>query len=70
LILTSSSAEARNFVVAKTGSDTNTGDAAHPFLTIQHAANIAYPGDTITIRAGLYRERIDPCEAERRRPAG
>jgi alpha-N-arabinofuranosidase len=59
-ILTSSSAEAREIIVAKTGLDTNSGDAAHPFLTIQHAANSAYPGDTITVRAGVYRERVDP----------
>ena len=59
-ILAGSSAEAREIFVAKTGSDTNVGDAAHPFLTIQHAADVAYPGDTITVHAGVYRERVDP----------
>lgn len=59
-ILAGSSAQAREIVVAKTGSDTNAGDAAHPFHTIQHAADMAYPGDTITVHAGVYRERVNP----------
>jgi len=58
--LAGSSAQARDIFVAKTGSDTNAGDAAHPFLTIQHAAEMAYPGDTINVHAGVYRERVDP----------
>jgi alpha-N-arabinofuranosidase len=53
-------AEAREIVVGKNGSDTGTGDAAHPFLTIQRAADLAIPGDTITVGAGVYRERVDP----------
>jgi Right handed beta helix region/Glycoside hydrolase 120, insertion domain len=59
-ILAGSFAEAREIFVAKTGSDTNVGDAAHPLLTIQHAADVAYAGDTITVHAGVYRERVDP----------
>jgi len=31
-----------------------------PFLTIQAAANIAQPGDVITVHRGIYREHIDP----------
>ena len=46
--------------VAPTGNDTNPGTAAAAFRTIQHAAELAQPGDTITVHAGIYRERINP----------
>lgn len=46
--------------VATTGDDANPGTASAPFRTIQHAANVARPGDIITVRAGIYRERIAP----------
>ena len=50
----------RNFYVAKNGSDTNTGTKEKPFLTIQAAANIAQPGNTIIVQEGVYRERVNP----------
>ncbi len=59
-VLMVSSVQAREIVVAKNGVDTNSGDAAHPVLTIQRAANLANPGDTVTVHAGIYREHIDP----------
>jgi hypothetical protein len=41
--------------VATNGNDDNTGRTTHdPLRTIQRAANIAQPGDTIYIRAGTY----------------
>lgn len=46
--------------VAKTGSDRADGSAEHPFLTINHAAQIARPGDTVIVHAGTYREWVDP----------
>jgi len=58
--LSSCVAESREIFVAKYGADTSSGDAESPFLTIQRAADVAHPGDTITVRAGVYRERIDP----------
>jgi alpha-N-arabinofuranosidase len=51
---------AAEFHVALDGKDTNPGTAAAPFRTIQHAANLAHPGDVITVHAGVYRERISP----------
>ncbi len=45
------------FYVATNGSDTrNSGlDAAHPFATIQHAADLAtHPGDTVHVAPGNY----------------
>ncbi|MCX7819112.1 MAG: DUF1565 domain-containing protein [Kiritimatiellae bacterium] len=46
--------------VATTGDDANPGTAAAPFRTIQRAADLALPGDVITVHAGIYRERVNP----------
>ena len=46
--------------VAKGGKDANVGTAASPFLTIQKAADVAQPGDTVTVHEGVYRERVNP----------
>ena len=46
--------------VAKHGSDSNQGSLKNPFLIIQKAADVAQPGDTVTIHEGIYRERINP----------
>ncbi|MBR3506397.1 MAG: DUF1565 domain-containing protein, partial [Lentisphaeria bacterium] len=46
--------------VSKTGSDRNPGTAAQPFATIQRAADLAMPGDTVIVHAGEYREWVDP----------
>ena len=43
-----------NYFVAKTGSDNNTGTSVSPFLTIQKAANVVNPGDTVFVRDGNY----------------
>jgi len=51
---------AGEYHVAKGGSDNNDGRADLPFLTIQAAANVAQPGDTITVHRGTYRERVNP----------
>jgi hypothetical protein len=46
--------------VATTGSNTNPGTITRPFQTIQHAANVAQPGDTVDIFGGTYREQVTP----------
>jgi alpha-N-arabinofuranosidase len=51
---------ARELHVAVTGDDAVDGSAALPLRTIQAAASRAMPGDVITVREGVYRERIDP----------
>jgi len=51
---------ATEFHVAVTGKDTDAGTPSAPFRTIQHASDLAQPGDTITVHAGTYRERINP----------
>lgn len=44
--------------VSTTGDDANEGRAARPFKTIAKALTIATPGDTVCVRAGVYRERV------------
>jgi len=46
--------------VAVSGNDSNKGTKKAPLKTIQRAADLAQPGDVITVHAGVYRERIDP----------
>jgi hypothetical protein len=46
--------------VSEKGSDQNPGSAQRPFRTISAAAQVAEPGDVITVHAGTYRERINP----------
>ncbi|MHB8863529.1 MAG: carbohydrate-binding protein [Pirellulaceae bacterium] len=46
--------------VATSGNDANRGTDAAPLRTIQRAAELAQPGDVITVHAGTYRERINP----------
>ena len=42
------------------GSDSNKGTKESPFRTINHAAQIAYPGDKIIVHEGVYREWVKP----------
>lgn len=52
--------QAMEYHVAVTGKDDNRGTKDMPLRTIQRAADLALPGDTITVHAGVYRERITP----------
>lgn len=56
-----SSSTGQTLHVAKNGSDSNPGTEAEPFLTINHAAELAQPGDTVLVHAGLYRETVKPA---------
>ena len=60
LALTLDLALAKEFHVSVIGDDKDKGSAAKPFKTISAAAQVAQPGDTITVHAGVYRERIAP----------
>ncbi|HEX3628546.1 MAG TPA: right-handed parallel beta-helix repeat-containing protein [Verrucomicrobiae bacterium] len=51
---------ATEFNVATNGNDANSGNPQNPFRTIQHAADVAQPGDVITVHGGVYRERVNP----------
>lgn len=52
--------QAREFHVATHGDDANRGTRSAPLRTIQKAADVAQPGDVITVHEGVYRERINP----------
>ena len=53
-------ADARNYYVSNTGNDNAAGTFNAPFLTINKAAEMAMPGDTIIVRGGVYREWVKP----------
>ncbi len=46
--------------VDKAGNDNNPGSKGSPFLTINKAAQVARPGDTVIVHAGTYREWVQP----------
>lgn len=45
---------------SSSASDLNIGSAIAPFRTLEKAASVAKPGDTIIIREGVYRETLTP----------
>jgi len=55
-----SRAAAIEYHVAVDGRDDAPGTAAEPFRTIQRAADLAQPGDVVTVHEGIYRERVNP----------
>ncbi|MBN2325888.1 MAG: right-handed parallel beta-helix repeat-containing protein [Candidatus Omnitrophica bacterium] len=50
----------REFHVSVHGSDDNDGSLSNPLRMISAAAQLAQPGDVITVHEGTYRERITP----------
>jgi hypothetical protein len=58
-LLPASAFAAASYYVSKTGADTNPGTEQQPWLTIQHAANVAAPGSTVYVHAGTYPERVN-----------
>ncbi len=46
--------------VSVKGNDNNEGSSVKPFRTISQAANVAMPGDIVTVHTGVYREQITP----------
>lgn len=51
---------AKEFHVSTMGRDESEGSISKPFKTISAAAQVARPGDVITVHEGVYRERVDP----------
>lgn len=47
-----------NYFVAPTGNDAGPGTWKRPWKTIQHAADLAGPGDTVYVRKGVYHELV------------
>ncbi len=60
LLVAHATLSAAELHVAITGKDSNPGTPEAPLRTIQRAADLAQPGDVITVHEGVYRERIDP----------
>ena len=61
---------AREYHVSVKGSDKNDGSVSKPLKTISAAVLFAFPGDTITVHSGTYREWINPVrggESEQKR---
>jgi len=54
-LLAPARAQATEYFVAPTGSDTNPGTMAQPFATIQKGHDVAVAGDTVWLRAGTYK---------------
>ena len=60
LAIVMTSGQAREYHVSVKGNDNGTGAESAPFRTINRAAQAAYPGDVITVHAGVYREWVNP----------
>ncbi len=60
LVCSAAMLDGAEFHVAIKGGDTNAGTRRLPLRTIQRAADLAQPGDTITVHEGVYRERVNP----------
>ena len=50
------------YYVSPNGCDSAAGTIEAPFRTINRAASVALPGDTVRVREGVYREWVDPQE--------
>jgi Right handed beta helix region len=65
LFVSASPTSAQIFVVSQNNpgaSDQNPGTEGKPFKTIQAAAAIAEPGDTVVVHRGIYREQVAPAK--------
>ncbi|MCP4376648.1 MAG: DUF1565 domain-containing protein [bacterium] len=51
---------AKEYHVSPCGDDGNAGTKSKPFKTISAAAEVAQPGDVVTVHEGLYRQRVNP----------
>ncbi|MFB9326270.1 DUF1565 domain-containing protein [Paenibacillus aurantiacus] len=51
-------AAASAYYVDVHGSDDNAGTKQSPWRTLQHAADVAQPGNTVYVRGGVYKQRL------------
>ncbi len=58
--LAAQAAAATELHVSPKGDDANDGSPSRPYKTISAAADVAQPGDVVTVHAGTYRERVTP----------
>ncbi|MBW7938522.1 MAG: DUF1565 domain-containing protein, partial [Candidatus Omnitrophica bacterium] len=57
---TGTSQTGREYHVSVHGDDANEGSQEKPLRTISAAAQLAQPGDIITVHSGVYRESVQP----------
>lgn len=60
LLLLASVLSAREYHVFPSGNDAADGSMEAPLRTINRAAQLALPGDTVTVHRGTYREWVNP----------
>lgn len=60
MIVLAAALHATEFHVASNGEDSNPGTRSAPLRTVQRGADLAQPGDTVTVHEGVYRERVNP----------
>lgn len=60
LLAPPAAAHAAELHVAIDGNDASAGTRQAPLRTIQRAADVARPGDVVTVHGGVYRERVNP----------
>ena len=60
VVLESNGFGAGEIHVSHAGSDSASGSAGQPYLTINKAASVAQPGDTVIVHGGTYREWVKP----------
>lgn len=58
--LTDNAHKYHTYHVSVDGNDANAGTKTSPLRTVSAAANLAMPGDTVLVHAGIYREQITP----------
>ena len=56
-------ASAAEVIVSPLGSDAADGSLATPFQTVRKAVAVAMPGDSVKLRAGTYRELVNPVRS-------
>lgn len=66
LLLSIGALSAKEYHVSPKGSDANEGTFGLPFKTINWAAQVALPGDTVTVHNGTYREWVNPLSGGER----
>lgn len=54
LMLSPAAQAANSYYVSPSGRDSGDGSISSPWLTLQHAADMVGPGDTVQVRAGNY----------------
>ncbi len=50
---------ATTYFVSPDGDNNNPGTEEFPWATIQHAANVLSPGDSVLVKSGVYNEKIE-----------